>query len=79
MARVGLRLEDQDKLQWVVNAMRDSARKWYKIVRDRVSTYAEFKQKFESRYWNSHTQRLLRNELEYGRFYRKMGITAEII
>ena len=66
MARVGSRLEDQDKIQWVVNAMRDSARKWYNIVRDRVSTYAEFKQNFESRYWNSHTQRLLRNELEYG-------------
>ena len=57
--------------------MRDSARKWYNIVRDKVSTYAEFKQKFESRYWNSHTQRLLRNELEYGRFDRKLGITAE--
>ena len=71
------RLEDQDKIKWVVNAMRDSARKWYNIVRDKVSTYAEFKQKFESRYWNSHTQRLLRNELEYGRFERKMGVTAE--
>ena len=64
MARVGSRLDDQDKIQWVVNAMRDSASKWYNIVRDRVSTYAEYKQKFESRYWNSHTQRLLRNELE---------------
>ena len=42
-----------------------------------MSTYTEFKQKFESRYWNSHTKRLLRNELEYGRFERKMDITAE--
>ena len=42
-----------------------------------MSTHAEFKQKFESRYWNSHTQRLLHNELEYGRFDRKLGITAE--
>ena len=42
-----------------------------------MTTYAEFKQKFESRYWNSHTQRLLRNELEYGRYDRKLGITPE--
>ena len=49
----------------------------YNIVRDKITTYAEFKQKFESRYWNSHTQRLLRNELEYGRYDRKLGITPE--
>ena len=29
------------------------------------------------RYWNAHTQRLLRNELEYGRYDRKQGITPE--
>ena len=57
--------------------MRDSARKWYNIVHDKVTTYAEFKQKFESRYWNSHTQRLLRNELEYGRYDRKLAITPK--
>ena len=47
----------------------------YNIVRDKITTYAEFKQKFESRYWNSHTQRLLQNEIEYGRYDRKQGIT----
>ena len=41
----------------------------YTNVRDQTETYEQFKASFKNRYWNIHTQREVRDQLEYGRYY----------
>lgn len=66
--RIGTPLNDTEKIDFVSKHLRDSAEKWFTIVRDNIFTYEQFKEVFENRYWNVHTQRLVRDQLEYGRY-----------
>ena len=66
--KIGSAINDDEKIDFVTRYLKDSASQWYSIIRDNVSTYQQFHEAFENRYWNVHTQRQVRNQLEYGKF-----------
>lgn len=77
METVSSDMTDAEKIQWVARHLKDSARQWYNIVRDKITTYNDLKTMLESRYWNTHIQSQIRNELEYGQYQQRPGHTAE--
>ena len=58
----------QDKINLVAKYCRSSAAQWYTIIRDQVTTYEDFVNAFEARYWNQHVQRKVRDRLEFGKY-----------
>jgi uncharacterized protein YukE len=77
MEAVGSELTDPEKIDWVAKHLKMSARKWYNIVRDKITSYSHLKEKFEARYWNVHIQRQLRDQLEYGKFTKDERMSPE--
>ena len=71
MELIGNVLTDKEKIDFVSKHFQDSAARWYTIVRDNLTTYEQFKNSFEGRYWNIHTQRRIRDQLECGNQYQK--------
>ena len=69
MATIGSNLSDRDRIYFVSRHFQETASKWYTIVRDQTETCEQFKASFENRYWNIHTQREVRDQLEYGWYY----------
>lgn len=68
LERVGSQLTDPEKIEFTSRHFKESAARWFTIVRDTITTYDQFKECFENRYWNVHTQRRVRDQLEYGRY-----------
>lgn len=77
IARLSYELNDGDKLEYVRHRLRNSAKQWFNIVRDKIQTYKEFKIALENRFWNSHIQAQLRSFLEFGCFDLKTDGTPE--
>lgn len=77
METVNSDMTDTEKIQWVTRHLKDSARQWYNIVREKITTYDQFKTMLENRYWNTHLQSQIRNELEYGQYQQRPGHTPE--
>jgi hypothetical protein len=69
MEAVGNNFTDSEKINWVARLLQGSAREWYSVIRDQVSSYAEFMERFEARYWNEQVQRRVRQKLEFGRYH----------
>lgn len=57
MEKIGTPLTDPENIDFVTRHFKNSASQWYTIVRDNITTYAQFTESFENRYWNVHTQR----------------------
>lgn len=77
MERIGIPLSETEKIEFVSQHFKDSAARWFTIVRDNITTFAQFRTAFENRYWNVHTQRQIRDKLEFGRFPVGKNITME--
>ena len=60
--------DDEEKVSFFTRHLRDSASQWYSIIRGNITTYQKFREGFENRYWNIHTQRQVRDQLEYGKY-----------
>lgn len=68
MDMVGNNLNDTERVEWIARRLEHTAAKWYTIIRENVTSYADFKNKFEQRYWNDHIQRKIRNQLEFDKY-----------
>ena len=66
--KIGSAINDDEKIDFVTRHLQDSASQWCSIIRDNISTYQQFREAFENRYWNIHTQWQVRDQLEYGKF-----------
>ena len=77
MDQVGNHLTDLERISFVTKYLRESAAQWFTIVRDNITTYQQFRDAFENRYWNMHTQRQVRDELEFGRYNPTGGQSME--
>ena len=56
MEKIGSTIDDNEKINFVTRHFKDSAAQWYTIIRDNVANYQQFRDSFENRYWNIHTQ-----------------------
>ena len=68
MEKIGSAIDDNEKIDFVTRHFKDSASQWCSIIRDNITTYRQFRDAFENRYWNIHIQRQVRDQLEYGKF-----------
>lgn len=68
MDHVGNNLSESERIEWVTNRFEKTAAQWFQIIRETITTYADFKRKFEERYWNHTIQRKIRDRLEFGRY-----------
>ena len=75
MYTVGNQMIDQDRINFIPKDCNRSAAQWCTIIRDQATTYKDFVQAFETRYWNQHVQRKLRDRLEFGKY--ECGQTKE--
>lgn len=77
MELIGSALTDKERIDFFREHFQDCAARWYIIVRDNLTTYEQFKESFEGRYWNIHTQRQVRDQLEYGKYQHNGRFTLE--
>ena len=77
MELIGNTITDKEKIDFVSKHFQDCAARWYTIVRDNLTTYEQFKESFEGHYWNIHTQRQIRDQLEYGKYQHNGRLTLE--
>ena len=68
MKQIGNNINDAMKINFVTRHFKDSAAQWYTIIRDNITTYQQFCDSFEIMYSDIHTQRQLRDQLEYRNF-----------
>ena len=55
MEKIGSNIDENEKINFFNCHFTDSAAQWYTIIRDNVTTYQQFRDSFENRYWNIHT------------------------
>lgn len=77
MERIGTLLTEPEKIKFVSHHFKDSAAHWFTIIRDNLTTFAQFCATFENRYWNVHTQRQIQDKSEYGHYPVGRGLTME--
>ena len=68
MEKIGSNIYENEKINFFIRHFTDSVAQWYTVVRDNVTTYQQFRDSFEKRYWNIHTQCQVRDQLEYVKF-----------
>lgn len=57
-----------DTTRWIGNHMVGEAAIWWRIIREQVRTFEEFKEAFIEKYWGPTQQERVRDQLEYGKF-----------
>ena len=65
---IGSAINDDVKIDFATRHHQDSPSQWCSIIRDNITTCQQFRDAFENRYWNIHTQRQVHDQLEYGKF-----------
>lgn len=57
-----------DGIRWVARYLDGDAAVWWRVMRQRITNYEEFRQAFIGKFWSNETQQKVRDHLEYGRF-----------
>lgn len=63
---------NNDNINWIKNHLISEAAIWWRIVRQKVRNYTEFRKAFTDKYWCEQTQQAVLHNLEYGK-YRPSG------
>ena len=63
-------------IKWIGKHLEKDASIWWRVIRDQISTFEEFKEAFTLKYWGLERQDIIRNNLEYGKFEWHGPITA---
>lgn len=62
-------------VNWVQRHLVGGAAIWWRIVKNNITTFAEFKDAFVEKYWNYMIQEEVRDRLEFGRYRRDSGLS----
>lgn len=57
-----------DNIKWVGRYLIGEAAIWWRITRNNISNFEEFKEAFAEKYWGAVQQEKVRDQLEYGKF-----------
>lgn len=62
-----------DNTKWIGNHLTEEAATWWRIIRDQVRTFEEFRELFSEKYWGDCEQERVRTKLEHGRYHPGIG------
>ena len=65
-----------DNVKWIGKHLEADAAIWWRVVRDQIKNFDEFKEIFTQKYWGPEKQDDVRNKLEYGRFDWRGNMSA---
>ena len=57
-----------DGIKWIGRHLEMDAGIWWRVIRNQVTTFEEFKEAFTQKYWGQERQDEIRDHLEYGKF-----------
>lgn len=60
--------------KWIGRRLEGDAGVWWKIVKNQLTTYEEFKEAFREKFWNQIIQEDVSARLEFGRYYNVEGL-----
>ena len=63
-------------IKWIGKHLEMDAGIWWRVIRNQISTFEEFKEAFTLKYWGQERQDNIRDNLEYGRYEWNGPITA---
>lgn len=64
-----------ENTKWIGGHLVEEASTWWKIIRDRVNNFEQFKELFTDKYWGPMEQEKARDYLEYGKYRHGTGIS----
>lgn len=64
-----------DNIKWLTRHFEGEAAIWWKLIKNKISTFKEFADAFINKYWNQLIQEEVRDRLEYGKYRRDEGLT----
>lgn len=65
-----------ENINWISKHLTGEAAIWWRIVKQTVKTYAEFKCAFTAKFWGENEQQMVRDRLEYAKFKPNGTMTA---
>ena len=65
-----------DNVKWIGHHLEADAAIWWRVIRDQITNFEEFKDIFTQKYWSQEKQDAIRDNLEYGRYNWKGNLTA---
>ena len=57
-----------DDVKWIGRHLEADAAIWWRVIRDQINNFEEFKDIFTQKYWGEEKQDAIRDSLEYGRY-----------
>ena len=63
-------------IKWIGKHLEKDASIWWRVIRDQINTFEEFKEAFTLKYWGLERQDIIRDNLEYGKFEWHGPVTA---
>lgn len=64
-----------ENTKWIGKHLTGEAGIWWRIVKDQVNTFEEFREVFTEKYWGAIQQERVRDQLEYGKFRPNGSLT----
>ena len=65
-----------DDVKWIGRHLEADAAIWWRVIRDQIRNFDEFKDLFTQKYWGEERQDAVRDNLEFGRFNWKGNLSA---
>ena len=63
-------------VKWIGRHLEADTAIWWRVVRDRITNFDEFKELFTQKYWGQEKQDAIRDNLEYGRYNWNGSLSA---
>ena len=63
-----------DKTKWIGRHLEADAEVWWRVIRNQVSNFEEFKEAFIQKYWGQEKLETIRDNLEFGRYNWRSGL-----
>lgn len=67
---------ETDDVKWVGRHLTDQAVTWRRIIKNDITTFESFEERFMEKFWGAHVQEKIRDRLEYGKFPPNQRCTA---
>lgn len=64
-----------DNIRWIQRHLDGDAKYWWQLIEQQIQGYTEFRVRFTEKYWSSQIQDAVRDNMYYGHYNARSGIT----